>query len=293
MSGATILASAQSKLVRIALLEDGIVVEFGVIDPAQPDGVGDIYDGRVIARAPAMAGSFIDLGDGGLNGFLPDSAGGKSARAGDGLSLLVTRAAQGGKGPRLRAIGVGAAGAKPGLRKRGPGPLGEIRALYPHAPIWVDDYGLLATLRADYPDAAHQAGCFADIEDDVAALAEPTCPLPGGAVAQFSPTPALVAIDIDARGATADRGSKNAAQLRLNRGVIPELTRQIRLRNFGGAILIDFAGMKASARPSLAPDLSAALARDPLKPRLLGFTSLGFAEVLRPRIRPPLHEILP
>ena len=36
----------------------------------------------------------------------------------------------------------------------------------------------------------------------------------------------------------------------------------------------------------------AALADDPLHPRLLGFTALGLAEISRPRVRPPLHETL-
>jgi Rne/Rng family ribonuclease len=139
----------------------------------------------------------------------------------------------------------------------------------------------------------HRAYGFAPIAEAGGARAAPSAALPQGARAIFSPTPALTAIDIDGGAASGERGEKSAAQGRLNRAIIPALARQIRLRNLGGAILIDFAGMKASARPSLAPDLSAALARDPLKPRLLGFTSLGFAEVLRPRIRPPLHEILP
>jgi Ribonuclease G/E len=50
--------------------------------------------------------------------------------------------------------------------------------------------------------------------------------------------------------------------------------------------------MKARDRPKLAAPLAAALAADPLKPRLLGFSHLGFAEILRPRIRPPLHEVV-
>jgi Ribonuclease G/E len=50
--------------------------------------------------------------------------------------------------------------------------------------------------------------------------------------------------------------------------------------------------MKSAARVKLQPVLAAALARDPLKPRLLGFSHLGFAEISRPRIRPPLHEML-
>ena len=42
----------------------------------------------------------------------------------------------------------------------------------------------------------------------------------------------------------------------------------------------------------MAPVLAAALADDPLRPRLLGFTALGLAEIARPRVRPPLHEAL-
>jgi len=38
--------------------------------------------------------------------------------------------------------------------------------------------------------------------------------------------------------------------------------------------------------------LAEALAADPQQPRLLGFTALGFAEISRPRTRPPLHELL-
>ena len=38
--------------------------------------------------------------------------------------------------------------------------------------------------------------------------------------------------------------------------------------------------------------LQQALAPDPLRPRLLGFTRLGLAEIVRTRIHPPLHEML-
>ena len=59
----------------------------------------------------------------------------------------------------------------------------------------------------------------------------------------IQPTSALIAIDIDAGGRTAARTSKTTAQRHANRAIIPELTRQIRLRNLSGAILVDFAGM--------------------------------------------------
>ena len=48
-----------------------------------------------------MAGAFVALE--GAEGFLPDSEGGKSLTEGSILAVQVTRAAQGGKGPRLTA----------------------------------------------------------------------------------------------------------------------------------------------------------------------------------------------
>ncbi len=285
-----ILASQRAGVVRLALVEDGVLNFYMLWRPDAPDGVGDRYTGRITALVPALGGAFVELG--GMVGFLPDSAGGRGGAEGDLVDVVITRAAQGGKGPRLARSGDAADG-KPGLRARGAGPIGEFRALRPDAPIVADDFELIARLRKLYGAIEHAAGCFAPIEDEVAGLADPVAALPHGARAIITPTPALTAIDVDAGAATAERGGKTGAQARLNRAIIPELARQIRLRNLGGAILIDFAGMKAAARASLAPDLVSALARDPLKPRLIGFTSLGFAEVLRPRIHPPLHEMMP
>ena len=61
-------------------------------------------------------------------------------------------------------------------------------------------------------------------------------------------TPALTAIDIDLGAATAERTRKGPAQLAANRALVPELARQIRLRNLAGAILVDFGGMPARRR---------------------------------------------
>lgn len=288
-AGTMILVSSDGDAVRLALLDHGVLVDYTLWRPDAPDGVADIYTGRVTARVAALGGAFVDLGHD--TGFLPDSAGAKVANEGDIVLVRVSRAAQGGKGPRL-ALTAGDPGPKPGLRARGRGPLADFRALHPYAPIAADSFALIARLRPTLGDIAHEPTCFAAIEDEIAALATPNVALPHGASATISPTPALTAIDVDGSTATAQRGGKTSNQAWLNRAIIPELARQIRLRNLGGAILIDFAGMKAQARAALAPALIAALAHDPLKPRLLGFTSLGFAELLRPRVRPPLHEVL-
>jgi Ribonuclease G/E len=50
--------------------------------------------------------------------------------------------------------------------------------------------------------------------------------------------------------------------------------------------------MPIRKRASLGPALTTALAADPLRPRFLGFSALGLAEIMRTRIHPPLHELL-
>ena len=285
----SIRVSVRGNDTRIALIEDGVFTEYALWRQAAPDGVGDLYTGRVTARVPALGGVFVSLGH--ESGFLPDSAGGNDRGEGDALAVRITRAAQGGKGPRLETTNAPIAG-HPSLMERSDGPLLDLAKRYPRAEIIADDYALIANFRGK-AEITHDAQAFDSVlEDEVAALAEPACALPGGARATITPTPALVAIDIDGAAATAERTGKTRAQARLNHDLIPELARQIRLRNLGGAILIDFAGMKAAARASLATPLEAALARDPLHPRLLGFTKLGFAEIRRPRIRPALYETL-
>ncbi len=283
-----IAVSLRGAIARIALLDGDRLTEFFLWNLASPDGIGDLYTARITARAPAMAGSFLDLG-GDTTGFLPDSAGAKNLPEGTYLTVRVTRSPQNGKGARLAAAESPPAD-RPGLIERGPGPLADLAARFPQLPIVIDDYELIAQLRALKPRITHKAPAFdAILEDEIASLADPAAPLPHGAAMHIGITKALTAIDIDSGPAA----GAALSPLALNQAIIPELCRQIVLRNLSGGILIDFAGMKSAARPKLHAPLAAALARDPLKPQFLGFTNLGYAELSRPRIRPPLHELSP
>jgi hypothetical protein len=131
-----------------------------------------------------------------------------------------------------------------------------------------------------------------NIADAIDALARPEVDLPCGARLSIWPTPALVAIDIDGAGAIAGSGNARTRHEALNRAVLPALAGHIRLRNLSGGIVVDVAGLPARKRISLAPGFADALAADPLRPKFLGFTALGLAEIVRPRIHPPLHELL-
>jgi Ribonuclease G/E len=293
-----ILAASSPGEVRVATMEGDDLLDYAIWRPGAPDGVGDLHRCRVTARLPALGGAFVALD--GAEGFLPDTEGASNLTEGAVIVARITRAAQGGKGPRLSArlgpeeqalAGTG----RPALLRPGPGAVERLAVLHPSAPIRADDPALVAALRPVLRDriAMTRRPAFdAALEAEVAALAEPCAALPGGGRLCVYPTPALTAIDIDAGAASGGHAGKSATHRALNEAAIPVLVRQIRLRNLSGAILVDWAGLSPRRRAALGPALAAALAPDPQRPRLLGFTALGLAEIVRQRTHPPLHELL-
>ena len=291
-------------------MRDGALADHAIHRPGAPDGVGDVHLARAGRRDANLGGTFVALagaalanvafdgpgpsGAGGLaEGFLPDRETARAPLEGEAIVVRIIRGATGGKGVRVSAKvdpSEAAAGmadmhgkAGPRLLRPGPTPLAELLARWPGAPVVVPTPRLaarIAPLAASIVPAPDDA-----TETALEALREPAVALPGGARATIHPTPALVAIDVD--GATA----RPSTMLAANRALLPRLLHEIRLRNLSGAIMIDLAGLPARKRQLLAPDVIAGLAPDPLRPRFLGFTALGLAEIVRARRRPPLHEL--
>lgn len=288
------MASASPGEIRaVALLED-LSVDVVVERPGVGCAIGDVYRGRVTARVPAMAGAFVALGNG-QDGFLPDSAGAAAASEGMSVQVRIIREAQGGKGPRLAGVtGPAVDPGPPGRLARGPGAIEQLSALHPEAQIAVNTPSLLAAARARFGGRVSlDCAAFDDaVETELEQLAVPVIPLPGGGRMMIEPTSALVAIDVDLGSAASGRERKQAAHLAANTAAIAEVARQIRLRSLGGPIVVDVAGLSPRGRQALAPAFTTALADDPAQARFLGFSALGLAEILRPRTRTPLHELL-
>jgi hypothetical protein len=306
--GLEIRASASPGEIRVALLKDGELQAYAVERAAQPDQVGELHRARVSAIAPAMSGAFMALA-GEETGFLPESEVhgekrpvGRAVQQGQILHVRVIRAGQGGKGPRVTArlsaeelaFAAAASEGAPRLLRRGPGATLRLAEAHPTAVVLTDGAPLAARLRAALGPARVRLSptpVFDEVlEGEAELLAGPEVPLPGGGRLLVHPTPALTALDVDA-GSHAGSGDP-LAQRRLNEQAAAEAARQIRLRELAGAIMLDFAGLRPKAREALLPALEAALAEDPLRPRLLGLTRLGFAEIQRSRVHPPLHEVL-
>jgi ribonuclease G len=161
--------------------------------------------------------------------------------------------------------------------------------------ILVDEPAAIPELRAAFPDAAIAARLEAEWPIDLDAVFDEalsdTLALPGVGSVHFEATRAAMLIDVDT--GTPETGSPERTGLMANLAAAETIARQIRLRNLGGGIVIDFVGLDSrSAREKLRAAFADALAPDPAAPQVLGWTRLGHFELVRPRRGRPLAEAL-
>lgn len=113
-----------------------------------------------------------------------------------------------------------------------------------------------------------------------------------GAYLIFDETEALTVIDVNT-GKFAGKQDRRETVLKTNQQAAEEAARQIRLRDIGGMILIDFIDMKeASDRNHILSTMENALKKDERRTKLVGFTPLGILQMTRKKTKPAISESL-
>jgi len=130
------------------------------------------------------------------------------------------------------------------------------------------------------------------IEDEIQAALQRLVPLKSGGHLVFDQTEAMTTIDVNTGGFV---GSRNLEETiyKTNLEATQAIARQLRLRNLGGIIIIDFIDMSNDEhRRQVMRSLRRALERDNVKTNVSELSSLGLVEMTRKRITESLERRL-
>ncbi|MBI3547756.1 MAG: Rne/Rng family ribonuclease [Elusimicrobia bacterium] len=124
-----------------------------------------------------------------------------------------------------------------------------------------------------------------NIESEIEKLRQIKVPLPSGGTIVVQEAESLCAIDVNTGRFTGSKSQEETVTM-TNIEAAYEIAHQLRLRNIGGIIVIDFIDMKkASNRNRVMEALADAVSRDRAKIRILPITRLGLIEMTRERKR--------
>ena len=116
--------------------------------------------------------------------------------------------------------------------------------------------------------------------------------LPSGGAIVIDHTEALVAVDVNSGRATKGSDIEETA-FKTNLEAAQVIARQLRLRNLGGIIIIDFIDMDSEDhRNAVLAEFNKALSRDRTRITVNGFSALGLVEMTRKRTRESLAHVL-
>jgi len=151
------------------------------------------------------------------------------------------------------------------------------------------------------PDMAHRIKLFVKdtpifdeygIESEIQRALRPKVWLRSGGFLVIDQTEALVSIDVNT-GKYVGKESLEETLLNINLEATKELARQLRLRDLGGIIIIDFIDMASEKnKERVLEALAAELKKDRSKTSITEISSLGLVEMTRKRVRESLERIL-
>ena len=130
------------------------------------------------------------------------------------------------------------------------------------------------------------------IEEEIEKALARRVDLKSGGYLIIDQTEALTTIDVNT-GAYVGARNFDDTIFKTNLEAGQTIARQLRLRNLGGIIIVDFIDMEnAEHRDAVLAELRKALTRDSTRTSVSGFSSLGLVEMTRKRTRESLAHIL-
>ena len=130
------------------------------------------------------------------------------------------------------------------------------------------------------------------VEDEIQRALEKEVPLKSGGYLVIDQTEAMTTVDVNTGSFLGQRNLEETVY-RTNLEAAQAVARQLRLRNLGGIIIIDFIDMEnADHRSAVLAELDRGLEKDRTRLTVNGFTQLGLVEMTRKRTRESLAHVL-
>ena len=128
------------------------------------------------------------------------------------------------------------------------------------------------------------------LEEQIEAIYSQKVELKSGGSIVIDPTEALVSIDVNSGRATKEKGIEETA-FKTNNEAAQEIARQLRLRDLGGLIVIDFIDMRnVKHAQEIEKTLRQALKRDKARTQVSRISQFGLLELSRQRLKPTILE---
>jgi ribonuclease G len=113
-----------------------------------------------------------------------------------------------------------------------------------------------------------------------------------GAYLIIEHTEALHVIDVNSGNRSKSSQNQETNALEVNLAAAEEIARQLRLRDMGGIIVIDFIDMHgADHKHTVYERLKTSMAKDRTKHQILPLSKFGLMQITRQRVRPEMHKL--
>lgn len=127
------------------------------------------------------------------------------------------------------------------------------------------------------------------VEDQIESIYQPQVPLPSGGSIVINPTEALVAIDVNS-GSTSKGKNFEASIFQANMEAAVELARQLRLRDLGGLIVVDFIDMRNRKHiMAVEKKVKESMRRDKAKVDFSRISKFGLMQISRQKLGAPIE----
>lgn len=131
-----------------------------------------------------------------------------------------------------------------------------------------------------------------DVEEELERALQRRVWLHSGGYLIIDPTEALTSIDVNT-GKYVGKSNLDDTVLKINLEAAEEIPRQLKLRDIGGIIVIDFIDMEREKdQVQLMETFERELAKDKTKTSILGLTKLGLVEMTRKKVKQGIGEYL-